>query len=1078
MIGIAIKWNFELNIFWGIKLRNFIYCLALIICCFSGNALAQLPHGSNEPMGIVDPAEFGVEVSDFTGRNGFQAKSTVNCVSSELAALSGEEFTDYLLDNVKHCLNFLFATADVEVMYSNQNFLNVADTAVEMATSYDGSVDVSNLFYYLRAAYFVNFFNPTLVTIDAEMDAAVDAALNAYSSKADFLTIETSFHGRLLSDWINTADGAEKWADHYETVKSVFAIITPFRVADFDMRLAHNAALFFIFRGQNPDHGTIGDVVGNDPELPGIFAAYALNADAKVNAGWLVDNAVVELGRLLAFPNIRDDVHDAIQLVLDDNVRLSRNWLALVTAIENSDEDCTTYTGEVCTNQALTDEVVNMVFPNTFTHDAGAMEFHTALSEDEIEQIYYQLKEVEAVFFKVTGATTPVTGDVNDKAIFRIYGSKQDYESFHTFLYGLPTNNGGIYIERHSTLYTFDRQPWESRFTLEELARHEYVHYLVGRYLVPGFWGETEMYSEDRMVWVDEGLASFLAGGTQHDNIFPLVSMLGWIQSAASHYTPAQATQVTYADGLLYPYSALLFNYEYHNGSEVFKELTEALRADDVAAYDAARAKVASHSAADFSGYINDWLDNTDLIQVPWKDYPLKGVLPLQVAADVQIVLEDNISDLVTSLSCADMSDLQYGCTMQLSHAVQDSALPLYEIYSEIDVISEAINDFDNENLLTANCYPVLVGVSEHTIRCEGGLAAGSTMLFDNRAPVATSSSYAVIAGQMISGVMSATDPEDDVLTYIVTQPAHGDLVFDSNTGSFTFLADAGFNGVDAIDFWVTDGEFSSSVATVSITINSPQSGNTAPVASNVSINATSGQVTAGNMVASDPEADDIVYSVTTPNNGTLNFNPNNGAFTYTANNGFVGTDQFTFSASDGQFSSNSAVVTISVSAPVGGSSNVAPQASNSSLVVIGGKSLTANMLASDANLDGIVFSATSPQNGQLTYNSISGEFNYVPNGGFFGEDSFTFIVNDGLLNSNFAVVTISVEEEALINTASTSNDNNGGSDSGSGSAENIIEEGEEFTAGGGAIELQHIVVLLLMLFVGRVSRRQMIKAS
>ena len=135
-------------------------------------------------------------------------------------------------------------------------------------------------------------------------------------------------------------------------------------------------------------------------------------------------------------------------------------------------------------------------------------------------------------------------------------------------------------------------------------------------------------------------------------------------------------------------------------------------------------------------------------------------------------------------------------------------------------------------------------------------------------------------------------------------------------------------------------------------------------------------------------------------------------------------------------------------------------------------------MLASDANLDGIVFSATSPQNGQLTYNSISGEFNYVPNGGFFGEDSFTFIVNDGLLNSNFAVVTISVEEEALINTASTSNDNNGGSDSGSGGAENIIEEGEEFTAGGGAIELQHIVVLLLMLFVGRVSRRQTIKAS
>ncbi len=1028
-------------------------------------------------MGLFEPSSYDLKERGFAVKNNFTGKSVGNCLSSELAALSGDDFIDYLLGNTASCLSFLFQSTDAAAIYSNTNFMNVVNTAVSMAATYDGTEDVSNLFEYLRAAYFVAFYNPTVFTIDATMDAGTSTALDAYGDLPNFTTLETAFHGQLLFSWINTADGAEKWTDHYDTVKAVFASITPFKTSTYSMTLGHHAALFFLFRGQHPTAGTIGDVIGNDPELPGIFAAYALDAGAKADAGWVVDNTVVELGRLLDFPNIRSEVHDSIQLVLDDNERLSRNWLALVTAINNSDEDCTTYTGDVCADQSLTDEVLGMVFPNSFTLDAGAMEFHTTLSEDEIEQIYYQLKEVEAVFFKVTGVTTPVAGDVNDTAIFRIYGSKQDYDAFHTFLYGLPTNNGGIYIERDSTLYTFDRESHESAFTLEELARHEYVHYLVGRYMVPGFWGETPMYNDSRMVWVDEGLASMLAGGTQHDGIFPLTSMLGWIQNVATHYTPAQATQVTYADGLLYPYSALIFNYEYASGGEIFKELTEALRADDVAAYDAARAKVASHSSVDFSSYINDWIANSNQIQVPWKDYPVKAILPLQVASDVEFLLDENFSDYVSSVSCTDMSDLQYGCTMQFSHLLQNSILPEYEIYSEIDVISEAINDFANENLLTANCYPTLIGVSEHSLRCEGGLGPGSTVLFGNRAPVATDSSYAVIAGQMITGVMSATDPDDDVLTYVVNQPSHGDLVFDQSTGSFTFLADAGFSGVDTITFTVSDGEFSSAAATVTITINAPQASNTAPVASNSSFNAVAGQAMNGVLTASDPESDNIVFSASTPANGTLTVDAVSGAFTYVADSGFVGADQFAFSVSDGQFSSNLAVVTINVTADVSvpvvpSVTNTAPQASSMSIVVIGGKSITGNMIASDVDQDTIVYSVQPPRDGQLTYNATTGEFNYLPNLGFHGDDSFTFIVNDGLLNSNFAVVSISVEEEVLVSTNNNTSDNNA-QDSGN----NLIGEEEEFTAGGGSLESAHIFALLLILLLGRKSRQQAVDA-
>ena len=55
-----------------------------------------------------------------------------------------------------------------------------------------------------------------------------------------------------------------------------------------------------------------------------------------------------------------------------------------------------------------------------------------------------------------------------------------------------------------------------------------------------------------------------------------------------------------------------------------------------------------------------------------------------------------------------------------------------------------------------------------------------------------------------------------------------------------------------------------------------------------------------------------IALLVSGPANGTVNLNPD-GSFTYTPNAGFVGTDSFTYKASDGKLDSNLATVTITV---------------------------------------------------------------------------------------------------------------------------------------------------------------------
>ncbi|QKQ28339.1 collagenase [Candidatus Reidiella endopervernicosa] len=84
------------------------------------------------------------------------------------------------------------------------------------------------------------------------------------------------------------------------------------------------------------------------------------------------------------------------------------------------------------------------------------------------------------------------------------------YEQYQCYLYGLYTNNGGIYIEQDATFYTYDRTVNDSIYSLEELFRHEYVHYLAARYLIEGDFGSLPMYEGDRMTDSTRDLRSTL----------------------------------------------------------------------------------------------------------------------------------------------------------------------------------------------------------------------------------------------------------------------------------------------------------------------------------------------------------------------------------------------------------------------------------------------------------------------------------------------------------------------------------------------------------------------------------------
>jgi hypothetical protein len=95
-------------------------------------------------------------------------------------------------------------------------------------------------------------------------------------------------------------------------------------------------------------------------------------------------------------------------------------------------------------------------------------------------------------------------------------------------------------------------------------------------------------------------------------------------------------------------------------------------------------------------------------------------------------------------------------------------------------------------------------------------------------------------------------------------------------------------------------------------------------------------------------------------------------------------------------------------------SPNIVPTAEDSSVTTSQNQQLTIKLNANDADGDNLSFTIVDePSNGQLeNMNPSTNIVTYTPNEDYSGEDNFTFIVNDGTIDSNEATVSITVEEQ------------------------------------------------------------------
>ena len=262
----------------------------------------------------------------------------------------------------------------------------------------------------------------------------------------------------------------------------------------------------------------------------------------------------------------------------------------------------------------------------------------------------------------------------------------------------------------------------------------------------------------------------------------------------------------------------------------------------------------------------------------------------------------------------------------------------------------------------------------------------------------------------------------------ITTQPANG-TVTEISDGTFQYIPDPDFNGIDSFTYNITDANGDSVTATVTVTVNSV---NDVPLAADdnliVQEDSSSGpsnqvDVSANDDIGGDGGDNDNFSLASLPDHGDVT-EVSDGVFEYIPDADYFGDDSFDYTITDIDGDESTATVYITVN-PV----NDLPTANDDNLSVeedsTSGPSNQVDVSENDdiggdgGDNDNFAL-ASQPSNGSVT-EVADGIFEYIPNANFNGTDSFDYTITD--VNGDQATATVNVTVNSVDDFPTASDD-------------------------------------------------------
>ncbi|MEZ5082389.1 MAG: collagenase [Bacteroidales bacterium] len=529
-----------------------------------------------------------------------KGKSCQYSSNGQLAVLSTNDLINYLKStsdyNCHARILFNYELAYSPLIFTNDKIQAVANEILNLAPGFDGTYSngIYGLICYIHVAQYFEFYYSSTISINSTSLNAIAMATDVLGTNPNVLALNAEA-SVILEEFLIVLDhpGLRHRQPTLDLMKQIMInmviddtwAISP----DISWVFGYWRIYYIMFRGFVNNDVDYLNAVANDPEFIELWGSVATDPEIMANpdiSSLYQDNAIIELARVASNILFTENVCPYLSEVCEIFPRLHKNWINAVLAINNAGQ-CIQY--DLCEDEnAIREELRALVFPNTFNYNDSLLVFKAKFMQEVSDNLYYATRQAEAQFFRLVQTDQPVSGDVNTTLSCIVFESKQVYDDYAYFLYGIPTNNGGMYLEQPAEFYTWDR-PETYSLSLEELFRHEFNHYLQGRYLIPGYWGQVPFYDNNRLTWYEEGHAEFICASTAFEGIKLKTSTINTIKYDYPNWPSLADVLNSYygqAGSIYYPYGNLVWYNWYINDYGKIKTFHDLTRNNDITGFD------------------------------------------------------------------------------------------------------------------------------------------------------------------------------------------------------------------------------------------------------------------------------------------------------------------------------------------------------------------------------------------------------------------------------------------------------------------------------------------------------------
>ncbi|MEV6232346.1 collagenase [Saccharopolyspora shandongensis] len=461
------------------------------------------------------------EVQDFPFRPRPSAQAEVqapDCDPSQFTGNTGSELVRQIQSATPDCINTLFRLTggDAHGAFREEQMVTVANALRDNAAAYpgDNSTNTLQLVLFLRAGYYVQWGDPGSVgEYGPALKAAIQAALDAFFGNPKSGTVSDE-SGQILSESVILIDSSTENGRYLEVVKRLLTAYDSSYDQFYWMVNAVNSVYTVLFRGhQFPD---FVDAVHADPSVVDTvhtFATQHLDLLGTKNR-FLTANAGLELGRFVQHEALRDKVRPLLKDLLGRSQMTGPTaplWVSVAQMTDYYDkQNCGEY-GTCDLQQRLTDAVLTVKHTCSPSISIRAQQ----MTAEELAASCTSLNGQDAFFHdKVQDGGQPVADDNNTTIEVVAFDSSADYQTYAGVIFGISTNNGGMYLEGDPAkpgnlprFIAYEAEWQRPTFEIWNL-NHEYTHYLDGRFNMHGDFAAS---TSTPTVWWIEGVGEYIS---------------------------------------------------------------------------------------------------------------------------------------------------------------------------------------------------------------------------------------------------------------------------------------------------------------------------------------------------------------------------------------------------------------------------------------------------------------------------------------------------------------------------------------------------------------------------------------